>query len=670
MATAIYTAPPRTDFTADGRVTVEARLVGNDFNGAQLSLRGHRAEVGGAPAVCGHHRLRLRGGGAQQRCELHRLPGASRAAAPSRWAVRSCSSRRLAAVRYLWYWGDGSPAGDAPNENHVFRHGRRVHGHAHRDRRLGWPSRLHHGHHRRTLAAWAARGRRRGPSAGRGPPRTARPSRASLTPVANPRIDELRKRLDREPGSRLFGQLAEELRKDGELVEAIRVARIGLAAHPNYPSARMTLGRALFDTGDLAAARGELELVLRGAPENILASRMLAECLEGLGDHGAALLQFRAALRLAPGDRQTETQIRSLEQRLAGAGGGRPAPPPIPAAVAATRRRAGDPEAAAARASADCGPAAAASSRRAGPARLPAAPAGCFGAAAGCSSGEPGSRPRAGGRGGSGFRRRLRDGAFLAARGLDRRRPGRRSPPASRGRSPDAPRLAPRGFARRGRGAFGRAATDRGAGVGALAFPRGAPGLPPPPPPPTPVVSAPPEPPRVTPQSPPLPAASVPIDPPRPQAPVSAAPEPKVEAVFPPPPREALDFGAPPPVSPQAPLTIAFEPAPAVDALVAEAPRPPTVGAETLAGAPAFVSPDPVFPASPLPQEPAMTHAVGRPDPERGGGREHGRLRGPVGDDPSRAPARHPRRRPRSWTSSTPSSRWPLWSTRARKARP
>ena len=145
--------------------------------------------------------------------------------------------------------------------------------------------------------------------------------------MANPRIDELRKRLEREPGSRLFAQLAEELRKDGDLAEAIRVARAGLVAHPSYPSARMTLGRALFDTRDLAAARGEFESVLRGAPDNILASRMLAECLEGLGDPGAALLQFRAAQRLAPADRQIQGQIRLLEQRLAGSspGQGRPA---------------------------------------------------------------------------------------------------------------------------------------------------------------------------------------------------------------------------------------------------------------------------------------------------------------------------------------------------------
>jgi tetratricopeptide (TPR) repeat protein len=134
--------------------------------------------------------------------------------------------------------------------------------------------------------------------------------------VANPRIDELRRRIEREPGSRLFAQLAEELRKDGELTEAIRVARTGLAAHPNYPSARLTLGRALFETGQFGPARSELESVLRGAPDNILAARLLAECLEGLGDAGAALLQYRAAQRLSPGDKQIEVHVRGLEQRL------------------------------------------------------------------------------------------------------------------------------------------------------------------------------------------------------------------------------------------------------------------------------------------------------------------------------------------------------------------
>ncbi len=97
--------------------------------------------------------------------------------------------------------------------------------------------------------------------------------------AGNPRIDDLRRRLDKDPGSRLFAQLAEELRKDGDLEEAINVCREGLKRQPAYPSARMTLGRALFDTGELATARVEFETVLKGAPDNILASRLLAESL-------------------------------------------------------------------------------------------------------------------------------------------------------------------------------------------------------------------------------------------------------------------------------------------------------------------------------------------------------------------------------------------------------
>ena len=134
--------------------------------------------------------------------------------------------------------------------------------------------------------------------------------------ASNPRIEDLRKRLDKDPSSRLFAQLAEELRKDGELEEAIRVSREGLHRHPAYPSARMTLGRALLDTGDLAAARIEFETVLKGAPDNILASRFLGECLEGLGDLAGARDRFKATLALAPGDKVVTAHLQELESKL------------------------------------------------------------------------------------------------------------------------------------------------------------------------------------------------------------------------------------------------------------------------------------------------------------------------------------------------------------------
>jgi tetratricopeptide (TPR) repeat protein len=142
--------------------------------------------------------------------------------------------------------------------------------------------------------------------------------------VAESRIDELRRRIERDPGSRLFAQLAEELRKGGDVEEAIRVARAGLERHPAYPSARLTLGRALLDSGDPAAARSELEAAVRGAPDNILANRLLGEALETLGDLGGALLQYQSTLQLAPGDGHVEARIRTIQGRLGGPGTGKP----------------------------------------------------------------------------------------------------------------------------------------------------------------------------------------------------------------------------------------------------------------------------------------------------------------------------------------------------------
>jgi tetratricopeptide (TPR) repeat protein len=143
----------------------------------------------------------------------------------------------------------------------------------------------------------------------------------------NPRIEELRKRLEKEPASRLFAQLAEELRKEGELEDAIRVSREGLQKHPNYPSARMTLGRALLDSGDSSGAAVEFDAVLKAAPDNILASRFLAECYESVGDIARAEAQYRHTLALSPGDKQVTARLEALA-------GGRPAvaaaaPPPV-----------------------------------------------------------------------------------------------------------------------------------------------------------------------------------------------------------------------------------------------------------------------------------------------------------------------------------------------------
>jgi hypothetical protein len=143
-----------------------------------------------------------------------------------------------------------------------------------------------------------------------GAPKPAEHSRPTAHP--NPKIEELRRKLEKEPTPRAYGALAEELRKAGEFADAIRISREGVEKSPAYPTLRVTLGRALLEHGDLEAARHELQTVLQAVPDNILAERYLGEALEGLGDKSGARRQYLKALALAPGDAQLVARLRAL----------------------------------------------------------------------------------------------------------------------------------------------------------------------------------------------------------------------------------------------------------------------------------------------------------------------------------------------------------------------
>jgi predicted Zn-dependent protease len=91
------------------------------------------------------------------------------------------------------------------------------------------------------------------------------------------RIRDLERRVEHDPASIAFAQLAEEYRRAGRLDDAIRVARAGLARHQTYPSVRVTLGRALLAQGRLDEARVEFEAAATEAPDHIAATRALTE---------------------------------------------------------------------------------------------------------------------------------------------------------------------------------------------------------------------------------------------------------------------------------------------------------------------------------------------------------------------------------------------------------
>jgi tetratricopeptide (TPR) repeat protein len=130
----------------------------------------------------------------------------------------------------------------------------------------------------------------------------------------NQRIDDLRRRVQKDPASIAFAQLAEECRRAGFYQEAVEVCRTGLDLHPAYLSARVTLGRALIELEALDEAQTELEFVLEHAPENLAAIRGLAEIHNRRGSLPQALAQYRSALALAPNDPDLERTVADLER--------------------------------------------------------------------------------------------------------------------------------------------------------------------------------------------------------------------------------------------------------------------------------------------------------------------------------------------------------------------
>lgn len=140
----------------------------------------------------------------------------------------------------------------------------------------------------------------------------------------NPRLLELRRRVQADPASIAFAQVAEECRRTGEFEEAVGICRAGLTFHPDYLSARITLGRALTELGRYDEARTELQQVLDKAPDNLPANRAMAEVHQHRGEMSEALTFYKKALQLAHYDPELESAVERITNAVT------PPPPPGP----------------------------------------------------------------------------------------------------------------------------------------------------------------------------------------------------------------------------------------------------------------------------------------------------------------------------------------------------
>lgn len=135
-------------------------------------------------------------------------------------------------------------------------------------------------------------------------------------PATNPKIEDLRGRLKADPKSRIFFPLAEELRKASQTAEAEQVLRAGLANHPTYLSAWVSLGRALRDQQKNGEAVESLNRALQLDPGNVVAARLLADAYLDLGEKIEAIKKYKLVHALLPADEDVVVIIDRLDREL------------------------------------------------------------------------------------------------------------------------------------------------------------------------------------------------------------------------------------------------------------------------------------------------------------------------------------------------------------------
>jgi tetratricopeptide (TPR) repeat protein len=134
----------------------------------------------------------------------------------------------------------------------------------------------------------------------------------------NYRIEQLRFLLREDPSSRVFYQLAELLRKEGQPDEAVEILGRGLERHPRYVAAWVSLGRAQFDLSAIAEAEEAFQRALDLDPQNAVAARMMGETAIAMTDWPRAAKALRLARELAPSDLSLNDKIAHVEAQMAG----------------------------------------------------------------------------------------------------------------------------------------------------------------------------------------------------------------------------------------------------------------------------------------------------------------------------------------------------------------
>jgi len=126
------------------------------------------------------------------------------------------------------------------------------------------------------------------------------------------RTGQLDEMVERDPATALYLPLAERLRDEGRVEEAIRLCE----ARKNRPGHgvgdAIVLGRCYLADGRLNEARAEFEAALSLDRENVAALKALAGILAHEGRHARAVDLYRAVCRVDPGDLESQTALHQI----------------------------------------------------------------------------------------------------------------------------------------------------------------------------------------------------------------------------------------------------------------------------------------------------------------------------------------------------------------------
>ena len=118
----------------------------------------------------------------------------------------------------------------------------------------------------------------------------------------------------KDPSSPKFVFLAEILRKRGDLHRATEILIMGLKTNPDNITARSTLGKIYYDRWMIDQAKNEMEKVIRVAPDNLDAAKVLIQIYRSEENYNKALETCYASLVFNPEDDDLTEELKVLQK--------------------------------------------------------------------------------------------------------------------------------------------------------------------------------------------------------------------------------------------------------------------------------------------------------------------------------------------------------------------